>query len=93
MEGCDQQGGSQEGGDQEQYQASHSFSNEELLEKQEPRVLAQPVGCRRNGHRYGPKAKFIAELSSAYHTPPEIGSSQILDPRHPLAAPGRGPFM
>ena len=88
MEGCDQ-----EGGDQEKYQASHSSSNEELLEKQEPSVRAQPVDSRRNGHRYGAKTKFIAELSSAHHTPPEIGSSQILDPRHPLAAPGRGPFM
>jgi hypothetical protein len=92
MEGCDQEGGSQEGDSQEQYQASHS-SNEELLEKQEPGVLARPVDSRRNGHRYGAKPKFIAELSSAHHTPPEIGSSQILDPRHPLAAPGRGPFM
>lgn len=88
--------GDQEGGDQEHYQASRTSSNEELLEKQKPSAPAQLVDPRRDGYRYGhygAKAKFIAELSSAHHTPPEIGSSQILDPRHPLAAPGRGPFL
>ncbi|KAK3301452.1 uncharacterized protein B0H64DRAFT_38748 [Chaetomium fimeti] len=76
-------------GDQEHQQARSWHGSEERLEKQEPSVLTQPVYPRRDAHRYKPNPKFIAELSSAHHTPPEIGSSQILDPRHPLGAPGR----
>ncbi|KAH6844922.1 sulfate transporter family-domain-containing protein [Chaetomium sp. MPI-CAGE-AT-0009] len=74
-------------GDQEHQQAgseSWNGSEERLVEKPKPTVLAQPVDSRRDAHRYKAKPKFIAELSSHHHTPPEIGSSQILDPRHPL---------
>lgn len=56
-------------------------------EKKKPRVLARYVDNKarpQNSYRQGGNRKpvVLAELSSVHHTPPEIASSQILDPRY-----------
>jgi len=57
--------------------------SKESWERKGPENLKQPVNVRHDRYRCENQGKFLAELSSA-HTPAEIATSQILDPRHPL---------